>query len=193
MTLKTTYEKIKNLETVYSVDDCAEMLRHSYDQNIAPLTASVLASLIAHEQDLKKFNNYKGALLEGLYKYSNGARRGALVSNHLKQDTTKKIDGSRLSIECKTNGAAVYDDAFKATYTVYGFGETLDEVIENARIYPTDIFYATMQDLKLYRESKKMSDGTRKKAIQSPDWKNRNGARTQRFYELLNMGVGATI
>lgn len=167
-------------------------------KSLQSLTRDKEVALVKHcnaiAQDNKRCN-VKGFVFELVVKMYFNAKRGYISSPKGKNDLTIKKDGKRIKVEIKSNGGQVTADNKKAPLTIYTVGETIEEMLQNARIYETTSFYSVLISMKQYRFKKKMSIKTKMgddilcESIQSIDWKKRNNHRYNCFMNLVEMGA----
>ena len=173
-----------------------------YYQNaktLQSLTRAKEVALVRYCNEIAQDNkrcNVKGFVFELVVKMFFNAKRGYISSPKGKNDLTlNKGNGKRIKVEIKSNGGQVTADNKKAPLTIYTVGETIEEMLQNARIYETTEFYNYLIAKKQYRFKKKMSIKTKMgddilcESIQSIDWKKRNNARYNCFMNLIEWGA----
>ena len=202
MTENTKFENyVKTLLKEASASDATKSDALNYYQNaktLQALTREKEIALLKYCNEIAQDNkrcNVKGFVFELVVKMFFNAKRGYISSPKGKNDLTIKKDGKRVAVEIKSNGGQVTADNKKAPLTIYTVGETIEEMLQNARIYETTDFYNYLIAKKQYRFKKKMSIKTKMgndilcESIQSIDWKKRNNQRYNCFMNLVRMGA----
>ena len=202
MTENTKFENyVKTLLNEVAESKITKSDALKYYQNaktLQSLTRDKEVALVRYCNEIAQDNkrcNVKGFVFELVVKMFFNAKRGYISSPKGKKDLTIKKDGKRVAVEIKSNGGQVTADNKKAPLTIYTVGETIEEMLQNARLYETKEFYNYLIAKKQYRFKKKMSIKTKMgddilcESIQSIDWKKRNNNRYNCFMNLIKMGA----